>query len=775
MNRKGIAAPLRGEREPSFWPLSSEVFLACGVLACCGVLVGLRWGLLEASFTIVALLGLYGLIAGVRRRRIVELTSGLTRSNADLEETVGELHRTQADLRAHAAILEQQKAELEEARLAAETANRTKSEFLASMSHEIRTQMNGILGLTELLGESDLSQDQKECTRTMHASAQGLLTILNDILDLSRIEAGRLELESGDFALTRCVESVVELLNPRAREKQIDLNYTLAPDAPDSLHGDSGRLRQILVNLLGNAIRFTQHGEVELAIEVVQSTANEIELAFRVRDTGIGIAPERLEDVFDPFNVASGDRARRGGGTGLGLAIARRLVRMMRGDLTVESSFGVGSTFRFTAHFGHGCSTDLVAMPTELLLGRRLLVADGSPTCRAVVQRYARAFGMETSEASDAQETLAHLADAARSGSPFDVALLDSALPGLDGKELAVRIKSDHALRAVRLILLKNVGCHEKPGQLARAGFEAWISRPVSPSKLRTALMHVIDDPPEWAAERTRVHAPVDTEPARTRPTGPSVLLVEDNIVNQKVASLLLAKLGCRTTVAADGKRAVEAVRTASFDLILMDCQMPVMGGCEATRSIRALPDARALRIPIVAMTASAQAGDRERCLDAGMDDYLNKPVRLDELRVVLDRWAKGRGADPSSAEVRAMDHAHEGDVLDRTVIEGLKELGGEDDPELFLQLVGLFLEDTPRRMRDLVRALESQDADKLERAAHALKSSAANLGATSLSDLFKGIEAAGRAQDLPQAQPLVQQSEREFERVRAALQAEIG
>jgi CheY-like chemotaxis protein/HPt (histidine-containing phosphotransfer) domain-containing protein len=520
-----------------------------------------------------------------------------------------------------------------------------------------------------------------------------------------------------------------------------------------------------LLNLVANAVKFTERGWIKVEVLTFEDGAERVGVEFRVIDTGIGIPKER-GDLFQPFANLDGP-LRRSGGNGLGLAISNQLAGLMGGGLAVESEAGKGSTFTFRARFGR-VAVETSPMRNELLAGRRALVVDSSEVAREVVRLHLESWGMEVVQAASAREALAILERAKSDALAFHFAILDRTPPDLDGKELAARIKNELGLSTARLVLTTVPGRAEKPSVLVRAGLDAWIAKPVNERKLRTALLHVAEDLTVLPGPAAAPAAPL---PAAERKV---VLLVEDNLVNQKVTALTLRRIGFDVETASNGRLAIEAAEKRRFAAILMDCQMPVMNGFDATEKIRELSNGD---VPIIAMTAAAMTRDRELCLAAGMNDYLSKPVQKAELEAMLEKWVhappfteKGGagvpGREPTMSEIQP--------VLDQGVIASLRELGGEDDPDLFIELVNLFLSDTPERLRALSEAMERRDPTALERAAHALKSSSANLGALELSALFRDIEAAGREKDLSRAAPLVARSRSEFERVEVALRSEV-
>jgi signal transduction histidine kinase/CheY-like chemotaxis protein len=531
-------------------------------------------------------------------------------------------------------VSHQMQQELLVARDEALAGSRTKSQFLANMSHEIRTPMNGVLGMLELLKDSTLTADQQDLVRTAHRSAEALLSIINDILDISKIEAGRMELETIDMDLREVVEEVASVCARAAHDKHLELTCLVPPGLPSSVRGDPTRLRQVLMNLVGNAVKFTARGEVNVAVEPLSIDDQRVRLHFSVRDTGVGIADDALPRLFQSFSQADGSMTRRFGGTGLGLAISRQLVNMMGGEITVESESGRGSTFGFTLEFERTSALPAVTITSNDLAGTRVLVVDDNAVNRQILERMLDSWGAVVDCAESGVIALAMARAANAAGTPYEIGILDMQMPGMDGITLSTQINADPQLATIRRLLLTSAD-PASASEARDAGISLLLHKPVQSVRLHQHLLRL-----KQAAGHHVEHLPASAPEKRVDLSTRRVLLVEDNPVNQLVACGMLEKLGITPDVAADGREAVEQTDRVRYDLVLMDCQLPELDGFGATEAIRQRErGADASPVIIVAMTANAMEGDRDRCLAAGMNDYISKPVRLDALERTLRRW----------------------------------------------------------------------------------------------------------------------------------------
>ncbi len=683
---------------------------------------------------------------------VASRTSELSLAKGELEETVRDL---------------------ETALVAAEAASKAKSEFLSTMSHEIRTPMNGILGMTELLLNTGLKERQRHFADTILRSADSLLSIINDILDFSKIEAGKLELEEHIFDLRELIEDASEMMAERAQAKGLELIPVFVGPLPIAVKGDSTRLRQVLVNLVANAIKFTNSGEVVVRVEEMAAAGEKRTFRFAVEDTGIGVSPDQKEHIFDLFSQADNSTTRKYGGTGLGLSISRQLVELMGGEIGVDSEPGRGSVFWFTLTFT--CRPDsgerYIDTKRDNLLGMRLLIVDDNATNRDILTSQVRSWGVTSVAVESGAQALDLLRKSAAEGVPYDVVLLDWHMPEMDGIELARQIRTDPSICDIGLVMLSSASFDDQSSLAARAGVELYLSKPVRQNLLFDTLLS------RMGKKEDEGVAPPEDSLSSLVVFDAHILLVEDNLINQDVCHYMLRIMQCRIDMAENGREAVAAASGTKYDLILMDCHMPEMDGFTATKEIRRNEaECGKERVPIIALTGDVQMGIKEQCQAAGMDDYLSKPFYMEALQKAMGKFLKSRTIARQKIEgaLEPEGRSQGKSLLDQARLDMIRSLQRPDRPNVLKKIIELYQQNSPALLRSIRDAVSSGDNVLLQQSAHSLKSASANLGAVKLAALCKELEDFGYRQKSEAAKDLLAGLEESFQEVLDAFLVEL-
>ncbi len=778
--------------------LSARLFLGCALLplVCVHFLQGDQIHYAMGAVALIYTIFLFRLTSIVHDSLISSLALRF-----ENDELINELKKAKISfeaanqkLKAEIAVRSKTEADLIEARDKAEQAARAKSDFLATMSHEIRTPMNGVLGMTELLMNTELTPKQHRFADTIRRSGEALLAIINDILDFSKIEAGKLEIQHTVFDLRQLVEDTMAFFAEQAHRKKIELFTVFPPDEHAAYRGDPERIRQILMNLLGNAIKFTEHGEISVKVTTTEERDDLNSLRFEVTDSGVGIEEEHQAHIFDSFQQADGTTTRKYGGTGLGLAICSRPAELMHGTIGVTSKPNVGSTFWFTialTRMAASSVSDHLKHAVDLS-GIRTLVVDDNETNCEILRHQMLNWDMKFYAAGSAEHALKYLNKGAACGKPFDLVVLDRRLPDADGVDLARQIKGDQKIADTRLIMLSSIDQLEQTGQWYQAGIEVYINKPVRQGELYDAITSALGDRAKRTAPSGTTKGGDSSTGENLRDLGAHVLLAEDNPVNKELAKSMLEDLGCTVVVVDNGRDAFEAIaeapldrRQRRYDVILMDCQMPVMDGFDATREIRkweAGSDEK-VPLPIVALTANALAGDRERCLAVGMSDYLSKPFDQEQLARVVKRWLTldvemthlAKQVDKRALPVVESVGAEALADLDNAALDNIRALQEDGSNAILAKIINMYLTNSPKLLEKLQEATATGNGELLRASAHSLKSASANLGAKKLAELCQQLEPLGSEDKAGEAVATLGIVEFEFEAVCNALGRELG